>query len=80
MRVELQGTGTYSYNCDRPGCYYCALIGRKVLPVKTLYELRMETQTERNKIYEPKIVHQPEVFIRRTGYSTKKQRLLNLQM
>lgn len=27
MRIELQGEGTFDYECHDPGCFYCQQVG-----------------------------------------------------
>lgn len=34
MKEELQGEGTHTYGCDKPGCYWCKVIEpEKYIPI-----------------------------------------------
>ena len=52
MRTDLQGYGSYTYQCADMDCYYCQIMGREYSPAKTTYELRMESQRVYNESLE----------------------------
>lgn len=53
MRTDLQGAGSYVYECDKEGCYFCYLTKRN------------EQLTDPKLIIKPVIVDITQVYLKR---------------